>query len=639
MMKFQVVLAYIIVCSATKSDAYSYSVINENFSPNESCVMCLTLNELSSFKHLDRIQLVFHPGQHKLNRSTFLLFEEISEVSINGNVDPTEIICGDNSGIMLLEVGFLTMSNISLVNCGGSLPSRYAADFKMAAVFLHSVPNVQLEGVILVQSTHVGLFMSQLYGTTRIYNSVVRGSQLANIVCMWAANNRSGNSFHFIAEGVTIANGRPLHPQNFKDDISGGMNIFISKAEVVGTILLYDNYFLNNSGVSGGNLKMNISQCYSNTSLLNITIASSLISQGKAVMGAGVSFTDLCDLHPQHDYGTRHHRLTMTHTNISNNHALVVGGGMNIHVHESSCTEVNMAYTNLVSNSVSSNPSVEKSRYLFIGGGLNFQYQIISTDHSVLHHSYLEVIHCGFYNNSAYSGAGVYISVVGTGGRPHYATNAKSIVDIMATEIVSNQGYHGAGMVFKALTHKSDLQYLISVKLSTIANNMAHVQASGLLISLPSLSGNSIEFHLCDMTFTNNFVANSGSYAQPGFPSTLSLHSVSKLSLRNVSFYHNSGSGIGALFSRVSVSGCLNFFHITAPVGSGVNLISSSLDITNATLISFELNHAKEVGGAIYTSIFPQHEAYCFYSMKEATMTNATKFQFINNSANIGGSI
>lgn len=642
-----ILLTYAAVTITTSND--SYIITNGGFSCDES--LCLTINDLNQFSQMDRVSLEFYPGRHILSKSAPILFEDINEVHIIGHDYSTEIVCTNNSGFMLSSVINLVMTNISLTYCGGPLQ---ASGTKTSAIFLHLVPNFVLESINLLTSTTVGIFISEFYGVGHMLNSVINSSAVANVVCTWGYSNKYLNathSFDFTIENSIISHGGSLYSQD-NIEISGGMNFLIKETEIKGNIMLKGITLLNNSGLTGGNLRINISQCLNNcNNVLNITLSNDLISHGNALRGAGLSFTK-----SHHDCGHYHfpifnvtsasyYSLTMLNTVLANNQAVEKGGGMNICIDESFLTIIKLQNLKLMSNTVSSRPSLDQPKYLATGGGLS--YHLVKNEQPIRNTPILSINQCTFTKNTAYSGAGVHIgidTIISNANVPTYSSysgnSTKILIDITASEIQNNIADHGAGMMFtiyntvSALT--SDSKYQVLIDSSILDGNIAHTQASGLLISSPTGHGNYFEFKLHNVSFINNRVEKSTvSDAYYRFSSTLSLYLVAKLSLYNCTFYQNSGSGIGAVQSRLLIAGFLNFSHNTAAVGSGMSLMSSNMEIKPSAFITFQQNHASEVGGAIYTDNFPLS---CFYTIHD-NIAPKFYFYFINNSANLGGSI
>lgn len=310
---------------------------------------------------------------------------------------------------------------------------------------------------------------------------------------------------------------------------------------------------------------------------------------------------------------------------------------MNIYINESfDLFNVFIHGVKLISNTVYSKPLLNQPETLFTGGGLHFYLTL--GGHHFRNRPALSITQCKFQSNKAFSGAGLHIIVIaGTG---MYSTNNMGILIVIKTsKMLNNTANIGAGAVFSVHDNTisslhSDISHQISIQSCLFESNSA-TSASGLLVSV--LGGSAFDFQMCNVSFIdNNVKLTSFNDIYYGVSSTLFLRNVDNFSLSNSTFHHNTGSGMGAVLSRIHTSGFLNFSHNTAVIGSGMHLISSYLALKTSSNITFTHNHASEVGGAIYTIITPPIS--CFYTFETGNATNQ-HFQFIDNTATLAGSI
>lgn len=609
-----------------------YTISNEKL----SCDSCFAINDLplGNFSQIDRLHLQIHPGRHTLSKSDFLVFEHVHEVSVIGTVNETEIECTNGSGILFSSVSNVVMANLSLLSCGGFDAS---SSHGVSAVYLHLVSNFTLVNIAVLNSTATGILISNTYGVARIQNSVVSGSPMANIVCVWG-NQHSKNATSFInfrIENSAIEHGGKLH--SCKDgvtdlDLSGGINVILDKIEIAGSIHLNHVTFYKNSGCRGGNVNIMISKFTCTNNFLSITVADSLISHGRAHTGGGLALSgNYYSIGRSFIYGNSscRHSLVISNTTIINNHALEKGGGIYLSawVDESiHLVDIHVHSSILESNTVLK-PSVPHSEHSFSGGGLDFH--LIGSGHHCRNIPVLVIDQCLFQNNSAHSGAGLYIMAKYTSSSPYSDNCTRSVIIINSSDFLSNEADFGAGAMLSLHAFHADTIHLISISFSRFDNNIATLQASGMFI-ISVLDDSSFSIDLHNSSFTEN---RSEMSAQHGFPSTLSLLSITKLSMSNCIFYRNSGSAIRAVLSRLHILGFLNVSHNFAAVGSGMNLVSSHLEIDSTSVITFTQNHASEVGGAIYYTSNMQQ--VCFYDAPN----DSAVFEFVNNSAVIGGDI
>ena len=600
-----------------------YIITNHDFScDNES--VCLTINQLTNFSHMNRVSLEFHPGTHVLNKSEHIVFDGINEVRIVGH-SQSEVLCIDSSGLTFLSIGELVLSNVSFRSCGARVQAD-AFNYE-TAIFLHLVSNFSLDGINVFNSIAVGMFISETYGEAQIQNSVISGSSISNMI--WSSRSEYSHPFTLTIENLAVMHGGSVSLQ--KSTVSGGMNIFISAARS-GSIVLNNINFHNNSGHTGGNLQIAISYCVYSLQSIDVILSNSLISFGKAFRGAGLAYVVNCD-----HCGLEHQQLNTSHTFlvqnsvITHNQAIERGGGLDIFI-DNTVYVAKVCFQNLSisSNVVTSRPFQEQSKHvhLFTGGGLNFYAQ--ENLLVFIHTPVLLMNDCTFVNNSAYFGAGFYVAVnkISYTFSPHEANSSQMLISIYDLKSVRNNAHNGAGGMLSvdsiALPYDSLLTHQVSINLSSFEGNYASGQGSGLLIS--SSSDNTSEFDLESVSFSNNSLSTWSSDS----PSTLFVNLVIKLSLNNCTFYNNSGSGMGTMLSRIIVNGPLNFSHNTAAIGAGTNLRSSHLKLATETFITFQHNHASEVGGAIYAS---NMASPCFYSI----LHSGQAFKFMYNSASLGG--
>ena len=569
-----------------------YTISNEDL----SCENCFTINEVptGNFSLVDRLYLHISPGRHTLSNPDALVFKHVAEVQVVGTRGSSEVACTNNSGIVLTSVNHVVMANLSFLHCGAA--SVHGA----SAVLLHLVPEFILDGMYVYNSTSIGVTIKDSYGVARIQDSVISGSPTANIVCAWG-NLHSTNTISLI--NLTVENSAIEHGGRLMGELSGGLNIMQSKTEAAGNIHLDSVTFYNNSGYIGGNLNI-VGTCS-----LSISIANSFISHGKACVGGGLAFSGV----EYHSYGyggnTFHHSLEIANTVIVSNQALEKGGGMSVSCGD--CANIHMYNVTLKSNAVLG-LSTPYSKHLFTGGGLDFHLKgsapILVIDQSI------------FQNNFARSGAGLYISA-------EYVDNCTSItIDFSVFE--NNEADFGAAAMLSLSASHTSVVCQLSISSARFENNTAAVQASGILVTGKN---SSFAINLNEVSFTKN--RNSFSKFDR-FPSTLALFSVAQISMLNCLFHLNEGTAIGARHSSIHVLGTLNISCNNAAVGAGINLVSSFLKISNASLVLFQQNHASEVGGAIY------HEGWsgsCFYTLDGDI--ESPVFHFINNSAVVSGDV
>ena len=629
----------LVYCSViTLSSDIRYTISNENIlCENQSS--CLSMSELGNMSHIDKVHLQLSPGKHIFSKHEFLAFEDVNEVYLIGTADSTEIICTNSTGIMFSSVGTVVIANVSMMHCGALGNMSVSGAHHPIAVILHSISDIHLTNVRILESKAIGVFVSETYGVAHIQNSVINGSRMANIICLWDSNYNSehNSSISFTVENVIIAQGgKELSDGDIAMEVSGGMNIQTNN--VLGDILLNNVTFSENTGFTGGNVRVNVSRSVkcSEYDFLNITLSNGLLSHGLAASGAGVLLTGKF-------YDNRHndslnytccHRFVVSDTTILNNQVRENGGGMAIFIDESvHGIDISVQNVMFISNTILSRSTVDHSRYFLAGGGLFFHLVESSQYHR--NTPILQVNQCTFQYNFAHTGAGLYITIekisysrVPNSLRPDKIDH---FIIISESEIIGNTADIGAGAVMALhdtwLALHTGMTYLIHVTSNRFENNKASAQASGLHIS--SLADSSFELNLHNTSFINNHA--NGMLIDSELSSTLSLNSVNNLSIFNCTFFRNVGSAIRAALSVITVTGPLNISYNIASVGAGMSLVSSYLKVEARTL-TFESNHASKVGGAIYSR--NSHYTSSIYRANDDL-----PIQFNNNSGILGGAI
>lgn len=97
-----------------------------------------------------------------------------------------------------------------------------------------------------------------------------------------------------VENSVVEHGGRVISCKAETTDLSGGMNILLDEVETGASIHINNVIFYKNSGCTGGNLNIVVSKskwCASTHNFMNVTIADSLISRGRARVGGGLAFS------------------------------------------------------------------------------------------------------------------------------------------------------------------------------------------------------------------------------------------------------------------------------------------------------------------------------------------------------------
>jgi hypothetical protein len=562
------------------------------------------------WENIERLYLQVNPGRHSLNRSDFLVFEDVPEVHVIGVTNSAEIVCADNSAIVFLSVSTVVMANLTVLECGGIFDA--SSVYGISAIALYWVSDFTLDNIHLYNSTATGVVIRNSYGIAKIQDSVISGSPIANIVCVWdSLKSENVTSINFTVKNSTIKHGGSLL-LDMRDttQLSGGMNILLNEVDTTASIYLDEVTLYSNSGVRGGNLYIMVSTC------AHIFIVDSSISHGMAYSGGGLAFSGgkKCDSYRE----TCYHILDLVRTAIVSNNAITRGGGVSVLADDHAT--INMHNVTLQTNTVLKT-SIHYSK-TYAGGGLDFCFtrcsQYRKRDVPVL-----TIDRCVFRSNFAHTGAGLYFTT---------STSAHSdnctLVTITSSVFEKNEAQVGAGAVLILDAFCAETLNLISISSSRFEDNTATSQASGILVA-GAENANALGVQLESLYFVRNQI--SVPYTDE-VPSTVLSLSIAELLMLNCTFHLNRGSAIGAVHSRMRILGFLNVSHNSAAVGSGMNLISSFLEIDDASFIIFEQNSA-EVGGAIYTN----NRENCFFTFYGDM--DSQIFYFFNNLATIAGDV
>ena len=154
-------------------------------------------------------------------------------------------------------------------------------------------------------------------------------------------------------------------------------------------------------------------------------------------------------------------------------------------------------------------------------------------------------------------------------------------------------------------------------------------------IKLTTIHATDSALDIADCLFTQNAVThisllhsslNTSGMVQFEYANTATLVKSSTVALAGVvNFFNNNNSAIQALDSIIVLAGTVEFTNNTSINGGAISMTMANITIADNARVLFQGNHAKKVGGAIFSS---QH------------VTIAGSVQFVNNSADyVGGAM
>ena len=257
---------------------------------------------------------------------------------------------------------------------------------------------------------------------------------------------------------------------------------------------------------------------------------------------------------------------------------------------------------------------------------------ILSCDPSVSNSLIKLIIQYSLFKGS--SGAGIQISDNGT--------QQNIILDVIKSEI---QGHQQGGIVIDIPLSSSQ----ITIQNSTIDRNIINSSGVGYsaALSIYSAVPNNTIITIID----SHFLHNQDLRGQPT-ESVVYISRASMVIVINSVFQNNRGTAIRAanVEHHLHLQGIVDFCNNTAQQGGALALVSTQVYIEpgtpqHGTQITFEGNHADDLGGAIYvestSSLYeandPDTLTECFYYFPEFKQHDKYSISFTNNTAANGG--
>ena len=209
--------------------------------------------------------------------------------------------------------------------------------------------------------------------------------------------------------------------------------------------------------------------------------------------------------------------------------------------------------------------------------------------------------------------------------------------------ISSNLSRHQQGGIIVDSSSISLYVYIIG---SVIESNNITISGTSL-VSAAGLSVYSTQFHSAEITIQNSHFFNNQDLR--GDPAIVYVSVAIVIYITNCEFRDNRGTAIKAenIEQNLRFYGNVTFKRNMAQEGGALKLVSTQLDLFPGAQITFEDNHAEDVGGAIYvesTSTLyeandPNTNVECFYQFPSFTEERQVRYSvmFINNTATNGG--
>ena len=122
----------------------------------------------------------------------------------------------------------------------------------------------------------------------------------------------------------------------------------------------------------------------------------------------------------------------------------------------------------------------------------------------------------------------------------------------------------------------------------------------------------------------------------------VTLESYPNVTFTNCTFINNKATAIRAIQNDVIFQGNNSFYNNVGNFGTGLSLFMNSyMYLKPYTKLLFANNHARTVGGAIFTDLalkIPEMALPCFFQVLTEGVENTTEVDFINNTAGVAGS-
>ncbi len=303
-----------VLCCTTASPIFVEA--DENDSQCQNRTPCHTLSHYatnsSQYFNSSDAELVFLLGLHYLDRN--VSFENLENICLTVDVMTgvvgTEIICVQSVGFSFQNITNLSMNGLTFTGCGMiHLPETNPHFSSLSAcLYMKVIVNLSLTEITVQNSTGYGLFLSQIYGSSKIQNCTFQlnsgfndSLDGGNAVLMYQAQEKKIN--RNVPASVTIERSRFLLGKSFKFAsglllivLCSGVRVHIVETEIRENQAEFsnDSYCMVQPS-SGGNLALLFhdydsphSKCTPVSNKTEITIHKSNITLGKACLGGGM---------------------------------------------------------------------------------------------------------------------------------------------------------------------------------------------------------------------------------------------------------------------------------------------------------------------------------------------------------------
>ena len=548
--------------------------------------------------------LLLDKGTHLIYLNESIFFYSLTNVSIHGSVGTdhengsdhaTSIQCIGNSGFVFSKVENIHISDLTMTNCGAmSQNDSYAG----AAIVMRETFSVTLENVTVKNSKSYGMIGLNMYGYSRIQNSLFSSNSAAvytshlggNIFLSWSSQHSTGynDEIDFGIDHSTVVGG------NGGENRAAGLHVDYHHYCKVTKIAVTNSIFHRNNGGNFGIVVHQVNQSHSSSFTLKILKV--YIADGKAdgaMHAGGLSFV------------------------IKGNSSLAYAA----------TKYYIFAKDSVFIGNINNNSSG--------GVQLNSQQMSFSSMFSI------KFSNCKFINNSGFEGGAMGLRLTNTVSR-----NVQTVLS--SCTFHRNFAKVGGAIFAKTLHYKqTSINFaIIMVRRCVLQANMAVQDGSALLIYNTFRDKTSLVLIMNDTVIQENEIVSwspstNGSYRHAD--ATVVLENTETM-ITNSSFLNNLGSAIHISKSELYFSKLILFINNTATEGGGIQLSNAKLHLSSEAKVIFKGNHAFAYGGAVCVYTDPQHGLVqthgCFVtrSYQQGPLPGEPpEMIFVNNSAVYGG--
>ena len=542
--------------------------------------------------------LLLSGGTHTLNEGPFCVVENLENVSIRGRRDSSTAIYCDSSneirrGIMFLNITNLSITDVTITNCGEEIPDRlsgyidetftYLGPRQRGALILVHCTNVILENVVVDKSFGFSILALTPLGETVVENLLLSNTnQHSSIDCV-APTERydmycAGSGAVFLYADTNPTNGAVMQDEPT-------------------SLTITNSTFINN------------------TNLIPVDQLIELIS----ILGVGFE--------------------TQPITLFGSSGLAVFFGQRNFFV---DAKIINTAIISCRGN---------------VGTMTILHYNTVRMSHVLLDGVVVADNHVGFPLDLSRGGGllilvTIFVDALST--FPSFSNDIYDIMEITRSTFARNSAYNGGGIMFYTTPQNvSDIRLVLTD--TTFVENVAQFGAALNFFQFQFSTSQSVVYiYMEDIVAVNNTYFNANvSRNSPENSAVFLVSHGANITLvgsdeKGSLFLDNDISVLGTVGTSIILRGNISFIGNRGYVGGAISLLDTSiLYIHNSSSVNFVQNSAFTRGGAIYSntlgSAVTETCAIQFYSETRISLS-LEELQFLdiyvlfsNNSARVAG--